>query len=471
LAISTTNNLTLVSMSRTIKVGVAQCHTLSTTEETLASIESFARQAARRDAGLVLFPEALLGGYPRNCTFGTSIGARESNGREQFLSYYNDAIDLGDTVVGAGDAWAKRTLPIPSGAERRGDGSREELERISSETGVFLVVGVIEKCAGSLFCSAVFVHPKDGMLANKRRKVMPTGSERLVWTQGSTETLKAVSTTIKGVTVTLGSAICWENYMPLLRYSLYAQNVDIWLAPTADGRDNWLSLMRTIASEGRNFVLSCNQVTQRSDLPSWVQSTVPETPHPVKNTSVSGKRSGRRLSRVHTEDGHEICWPDKHQQHENGIHHHEDQTPSRGQSPTQMRKLSIVKTESGHELCLPVFEEDEATSVDNHPLSVDSHGSGATSPSLPKFSSTNGTHNSIEKSGETKDFLSRGGSCIVSPLGEVMTGPVWESEGLQITEINLDDCIRGKLDFDVAGHYSRSDSFNLTVKGLELTPP
>ena len=155
--------------------------------------------------------------------------------------------------------------------------------------------------------------------------------------------------------------------MPMLRQSLYAQNVNIYLAPTADARETWLPLMQTVGCESRAFVLSANQCVRYDELPSWIA--------PEETTSSA--------------------------------------------------------------------------------------------------------------------LVSRGGSCIVSPFGEVLAGPIWEvgtddrpdgttgdedasvavGDGLAVTEIDLDDCLRGRLDFDAAGSYSRGDSFRLSVDGLSLHPP
>lgn len=141
-----------------------------------------------------------------------------------------------------------------------------------------------------------------------------------------------MTTNIKGVHLTLAAAICWENYMPLLRHSLYSQNVNLYLAPTADARDTWAPLMQTVGCEGRCFVLSANQCFKKQSQPAWIYG---------------------------------------------------------------------------------------------------------------------------EKS-ESEEFVSRGGSCIVSPQGQILQGPLWEDEdGMLTVGVDFDDCLRGRLDLDVAGSYSR----------------
>ena len=451
------------TMNRKLKLAVAQSRTLETCGETVSALESTTRSAAASGAHLILFPEAYLGGYPRTCSFGSSLGARDPIGREQFLAYFQSGIDLGDTPDGAGDDWVDRKLPVARGSKVRGDGTREELERIARETGVFIVTGLIEKSGGSLYCDAVYVDPEFGMIG-KRRKVMPTGTERLIWAQGQPKTLRAVTTTINGVKLTLAAAICWENYMPLLRQSLYSQNVNLYLAPTADGRDTWLPLMRTVACEGRAFVLSANQCVKRKHLPAWIRkpqtSKNPESPQVAEAVDEVRPANPRRTSSVtKLTEGHEICLPvrqksqpervlaelDESISQPENISAVEDSDASRTQSPNRRRRSTVTKTAERHEISWPTGDSEADKETDVIP--------------------------SPDEDGE--EFLARGGSCIISPFGEVLAGPLWENEdaGLIIAEVDFDDCERGRLDLDVAGSYSRSDAFQLSVAGLDLSPP
>lgn len=159
-------------MSRKLKLGIAQKATLENLDLTLKALEATVQEAARAGIDLILLPEAYLGGYPRTCSFGSSVGACSVEGREQYLQYLRSAVDLGDTPSGAGDGWIERSLPVSENARYRGDGTRETLERIARETGVFLVTGVIERCDGTLYCAVVYVCPTDGVLG-KRRMIMP----------------------------------------------------------------------------------------------------------------------------------------------------------------------------------------------------------------------------------------------------------------------------------------------------------
>ena len=170
----------------------------------------------------------------------------------------------------------------------------------------------------------------------KHRKLVPTAAEWVVWGMGDGSTLPVFDTTIGRI----GAVICWENYMPLLRTAMYSKGVQVWCAPTADGRESWLPTMRHVAREGGCFVLSCNQFTRLSDFPPDVAN--------------------------------------------------------------------------------------ELASIPDDPVSL-------------------------------------GGSCIISPFGELLAGPAWDGEEILVADIDLDEITRAKFDLDVVGHYARPDVFRLTV--------
>jgi nitrilase len=157
-----------------IRLGTCSPAPADSPQAALARVETFAGQAAAQGVDLLLLPEAFLGGgYPRGVSFGSTLGADNAGGREAFLQYFQRAVDLGDVVgdagAGGGDAWVYKT---GDNSLTPGDGTRETLERIARETGVFLVVGAIERAGGSLYCAVIYVCPTQGVLG-KRRKVQP----------------------------------------------------------------------------------------------------------------------------------------------------------------------------------------------------------------------------------------------------------------------------------------------------------
>ena len=122
---------------------------------------------------------------------------------------------------------------------------------------------MVERDGGTLYCSALIFGP-DGQMLGKHRKLMPTAMERVIWGSGDGSTLPVVTTRLGKI----GSVICWENYMPLLRTAMYAKGVELYCAVTVDDRETWIATVRHIALEGRCFVLSACQFLQRSDLPT-----------------------------------------------------------------------------------------------------------------------------------------------------------------------------------------------------------
>ena len=122
----------------------------------------------------------------------------------------------------------------------------ERIAAAAHDAGAYVVVGVDERepHGATIYNTLLYLGP-DGRLLNKHRKLMPTGSERTVWGMGDGSTLDVVTTELGR----LGGLICWENYMPLARFHLYAQGVEIWVAPTLARGDGWIATMRHIARE------------------------------------------------------------------------------------------------------------------------------------------------------------------------------------------------------------------------------
>lgn len=301
-------------MSETHRVAVVQAApVIFDLEKTLEKTKNLARKAAEDGAKLVLFPEAFVSGYPRGLGFGTVVGSRSEEGRETWLKFWNSAVEV----------------PGPE---------TTRLAQLAKELSIYLVIGVNEKdqVSGTMFCSMLYFSPA-GELVGKHRKLKPTGTERLIWGEGNGTDLCTFDTGLGK----LGGLICWENYMPLARAAMYQKGVELYLAPTADNRDEWQSTMRHIALEGRCFVLGANQFVTKSMYPSYFPGASDLAPQP--------------------------------------------------------------------------------------------------------------------------EVMSRGGSVIVSPRGEVLAGPLWSEEGILTAEIDLDQVVKSKLDFDPVGHYARPDVFRLEV--------
>ncbi|MCC6610695.1 MAG: nitrilase [Burkholderiales bacterium] len=197
--------------------------------------------AAAAGAKVIVFPEAFIPGYPKGLNYGLVVGARDPAGREEFRLYLDAAIDV----------------PGPETAR---------LGEAAAAAGSYLVIGVIERDIGTCYCTVLFFGP-EGALLGKHRKLMPTALERMIWGFGDGSTLTAVESPYGRI----GSVICWENYMPMLRMAMYSKNVAIYCAPTADDRDTWLASMRHVALEGRCFVLTACQFLRKHDFPPTVR--------------------------------------------------------------------------------------------------------------------------------------------------------------------------------------------------------
>jgi nitrilase len=217
-------------------------------EATVAKAEGLIAECASRGVELVLFPEAFVGCYPKGIGFGAVVGRRTGPGRDMYARYFDAAVTL-------------------DGPEVR------RLVRASAKHGVFVVVGIIERFGTTLYCTALMIDPHAG-LAGIHRKLMPTGTERLIWGFGDGSTIGTVDSPAGRV----GAVICWENYMPALRQTMYAQGVELYCAPTADDRPTWIPSMIHIALEGRVFVLSACQAIRLGDYPDWYVDEIGEDP-------------------------------------------------------------------------------------------------------------------------------------------------------------------------------------------------
>lgn len=215
-------------------------------EKTLQKLEDLTHEYGQDGAELIVFPESFVPGYPRGFSFGAVIGRRTLEGKELYASYHKNSVDCTGPDI-------------------------KRLEKLAKSEKVYLIIGITEKnnVNGSLYCSMVYISPQVGLLGI-HRKIKPTGTERLIWGEADGSSLVSFQTKIGK----LGGLICWENYMPLARMAMYQKGVEIYVAPTADARDDWTATMQHIALEGRCFVLGCNQYATKSMYPEKYQSLV-----------------------------------------------------------------------------------------------------------------------------------------------------------------------------------------------------
>jgi len=209
-------------------------------QATIAKAAKLVEEAATAGAQLVIFPEAFIPGYPA-WMWRLRPGGDWSINEAIYARLLDNAVSVdGDDLQPLMAAAKKHKVTIVSGMHERDN-------RFSQAT---------------IYNSVVTIDV-DGKLANRHRKLMPTNPERMVWGFGDASGLKVIDTPVGRI----GCLVCWENFMPLARYALYAQGVEIYIAPTYDCGDAWIGTMQHIAREGRCWTVSSGFAFQGSDIP------------------------------------------------------------------------------------------------------------------------------------------------------------------------------------------------------------
>jgi nitrilase len=309
-------------MAKLIAAVVQAAPVLFHRRETTAKVVGLIADAARSGARLIVFPETMIPGYVNG--LGTTAKAFSDELAEAYQMVLENAVTISGPEV-------------------------KQISAAAAKARAWVAVGVQEVDAerrNSVYNTLLAFAPS-GDLVLRHRKLVPTHHERLVWTPGDGSDLKVVDTDFGR----MGGLICWENMMPLARFTLYAQGVEIYLAPTADDAAGWLDTIRHIAREGGCFVLSACPVIRLADVPS---------DHPIR----------------------------------------------------------------------PMWEQSRV------------------------------------------DFLERGGSAIIAPAWDpvFLAGPVYEREETLLAEIDLGRLRRWRLLMDPAGHYNRTDVFELVIHDQPKEP-
>lgn len=209
-------------------------------EKSLARALDLIAEAAAVGSDMIIFPETWLPGYPM-FIWRLAPGRHKAQTETLYSLSQRNSVDLGRNDL----------TPVQQAAR---------------EHGVVVVMGhqeIDSAFSGSTLYNSVAIIDADGRLLNNHRKLMPTCPERTVWGCGDGSTLKVVETAVGRV----GALICWESYMPLARYALYAQNIEIYVAPTWDSGPFWLNAMQHIAREGGCWTVGCATTCNVSDIP------------------------------------------------------------------------------------------------------------------------------------------------------------------------------------------------------------
>jgi nitrilase len=228
-------------MRETVRVACVQVEpVILDRDRTIDKLAQYAAEAAREGAQLVVFPETFVPAYPSSRWAKALAGWADPRAKEAFARLRRESVE------------------VPGDAERR-------LGEIAREHGIWLVTGVNEvnpERPGTIYNSLLY-HAPDGTLAVHHRKLVPTNHERLVWGQGDGRGLRALETPLGRI----GGLICWENYMPLARFSLYESGVEIYVASTADDGDAWQATLVHIARESRAFVVAPSHFQRAASYP------------------------------------------------------------------------------------------------------------------------------------------------------------------------------------------------------------
>jgi len=220
---------------------VQQSPILLNRDKTIELATELVKQAAANGAELVVFPEAFISGYP-SWIWRLRPGGDWGTSEELHTRLLNSSVDLD----------AGELSPLCDAAKKN---------------NITIVCGLNEKdgkLSRATLYNTVVIIGHDGSILNRHRKLMPTNPERMVWGFGDGSGLKVVDTPVGRV----GTLLCWENYMPLARYALYSQGIEVYVAPTYDSGDDWIGTMRHIAREGRCWVICSGVALAHSDIPS-----------------------------------------------------------------------------------------------------------------------------------------------------------------------------------------------------------